>query len=65
MIETLLLISDNGFYGNCVEIFKSPITHCPDLLLLGLLQLNVIFSLELNLNKIYMHQIERKDLNKF
>jgi CCR4-NOT transcription complex subunit 1 len=38
----LLNLSDKGIYTNCIELFKFPITHCPDLLILGLLQLNVI-----------------------
>lgn len=39
LIELLLSLSETGVYSNCVELFKFPITHCPDLLLLGLLQL--------------------------
>lgn len=45
LIELLLNLSDAGAYSNCVELFKFPISHCPDLLLLGLLQLNVILVL--------------------
>ena len=41
LLEVLLNLSENGIYANCVELFKFPITHCPDLLLLGLLQLTV------------------------
>jgi hypothetical protein len=41
LLEVLLNLSENGIYSNCVELFKFPITHCPDLLLLGLLQLTV------------------------
>lgn len=41
LIELLLNLSDVGSYSNCVELFKFPISHCPDLLLLGLLQLTV------------------------
>ena len=45
LLETLLTLSEAGVYSNCVELFKFPITHCPDLLLLGLLQLNVSCTL--------------------
>ncbi len=41
LLEVLLNISDTGVYSSCIELFKFPITHCPDLLILGLLQLNV------------------------
>ena len=44
LIEILLNLSEMGVYSNCVELFKFPITHCPDLLLLGLLQLTNIWN---------------------
>jgi CCR4-NOT transcription complex subunit 1 len=44
LIETLLNLSETGVYSGCIEIFKSPITHCPDLLLLGLLQLTTCWN---------------------
>ncbi|CAF0914580.1 unnamed protein product [Brachionus calyciflorus] len=44
LIETLLNLSETGVYSSCVELFKFPITQCPDLLLLGLLQLNTIWN---------------------
>ena len=39
LIDMLLNLSETGAYSNCIEPFKFPIIHCPDLLLLGLLQL--------------------------
>jgi CCR4-NOT transcription complex subunit 1 len=44
LIEVLLNLSETGDYSNCIELFKFPITHCPDLLLLGLLQLTSIWN---------------------
>lgn len=43
LIELLLNLSELGVYSNCIELFKFPITHCPDLLLLGLLQITVSY----------------------
>ena len=40
LLEVLLNISDTD-YSSCIEFLKFPITHFPDLLILGLLQLNV------------------------
>lgn len=40
LIEILLQLSDEGLYSNVMELFTfHPVAHCPDLLLLGLLQL--------------------------
>lgn len=38
LIETLLYLSDRGLYTQVQELFKFPIQHCPDILILGLLQ---------------------------
>ncbi len=43
LLEILLSLSESGVYASCLELFKFPITHCPDLLILGLLQLNVFY----------------------
>jgi len=44
LLETLLTLSDGGVYTGCIELFKFPITHCPDLLILGLLQLTSVWN---------------------
>ena len=38
LVEVLLYISDNGYYNQVLEIFKFPMSHCPDILFLALLQ---------------------------
>lgn len=40
LIEVLLHISECGFYPQTQELFKFPIQHCPDVLVLGLLQIS-------------------------
>lgn len=40
LIEVLLHISECGFYPQSQELFKIPIQHCPDVLVLGLLQIS-------------------------
>lgn len=40
LVEVLLYISENGFYNQVLEIFKFPMTHCPDILFMALLQTN-------------------------
>ncbi len=38
LIEALLTLSDPGHYQQVSDLFKYPLQHCPDMLLLGLLQ---------------------------
>lgn len=40
LIDTLLHIADNGCYAAVMEVFKTPIQLCPDILFLALLQIN-------------------------
>ncbi|CAG0883626.1 unnamed protein product [Darwinula stevensoni] len=40
LMEALLYISDAGSYTQAQELFKFPIQHCPDVLVLGLLQIS-------------------------
>ncbi|KAK7790471.1 hypothetical protein R5R35_006209 [Gryllus longicercus] len=40
LIETLLHLSDRGLYTQVQELFKFPIQHCPDVLVLGLLHIS-------------------------
>jgi CCR4-NOT transcription complex subunit 1 len=40
LVETLLYLSDRGIYTQVQEMFKLPIQHCPDVLVLALLQIN-------------------------
>lgn len=40
LVEVLLFISENGCYNPVLEIFKYPLTHCPDILFMALLQTN-------------------------
>ncbi|XP_076065903.1 CCR4-NOT transcription complex subunit 1 isoform X3 [Oratosquilla oratoria] len=45
LIETLLNLGDNGgHYPSVKEIFKFPIQHCPDVLVLGLIQASTPFT---------------------
>ncbi len=44
LLEILLSLSETGLYSNTIELFKFPITQCPDLLLLGLLQLTNVWN---------------------
>lgn len=37
LVEVLLYISENGCYNQVLEIFKFPMTHCPDILFMALL----------------------------
>lgn len=39
LVETLLHLSDTPYFKE--EVFKYPLTHCPDLLVLGLIQTSV------------------------
>lgn len=39
LVGTLLYLSESGYYSQVQEIFKFPMQHCPDLLVLGLIQL--------------------------
>lgn len=42
LIETLLNLSEKVQYSSHVhDLFKYPVQHCPDLLMLGLLQISV------------------------
>lgn len=45
VIELLLYIAERGFYAPVQEVFKWPIQHCPDVLVLALLQINPPFTL--------------------
>ncbi|KAG7189600.1 hypothetical protein KM043_017285 [Ampulex compressa] len=40
VVELLLHMAERGLYGPVQEIFKWPIQHCPDVLVLALLQIN-------------------------
>ncbi|XP_013777158.1 CCR4-NOT transcription complex subunit 1-like, partial [Limulus polyphemus] len=40
LVETLLHLSDVGYYRSVQELFKFPIQNCPDVLALGLLQIS-------------------------
>ena len=44
LLELLLNMSELGVYTSCMELIKFPVMHCPDLLLLGLLQLTNIWN---------------------
>jgi len=39
LIDVLLQLADEGFQALVLELFKFPMQYCPDLLLLGLLQI--------------------------
>ena len=41
LVETLLRLSDSGHYQPVFEAFKVPMTKCPDVLVLALLQTSV------------------------
>ena len=38
LVESLLRLSEAGHYQQISELFKFPIQHCPDMLLMDLLQ---------------------------
>lgn len=38
LVEVLLFIAENGYYNQVLEIIKFPLSHCPDILFMGLLQ---------------------------
>ncbi|XP_013418035.1 CCR4-NOT transcription complex subunit 1 [Lingula anatina] len=40
LVEVLLKLSDAGLYQQITELFKFPIQHCPDMLVLALLQIS-------------------------
>ncbi|XP_072931342.1 CCR4-NOT transcription complex subunit 1 isoform X2 [Epargyreus clarus] len=40
LIELLLYLSERGYYMQVHELFKFPLQHCPDILLLALLQIS-------------------------
>ena len=44
LIEALLRLSEAGHYTAVVEIFQWPVNHCPDMLLLGLLQISTYWN---------------------
>lgn len=59
LIEVLLYIAESGFYPQAQELFKTPIQHCPDVLVLALLQISppvTVFRQELltNLMPIFL-----------
>lgn len=39
LVELLLYASERGYYGQVLELFKMPLQHCPDVLMLTLLQI--------------------------
>lgn len=39
--ETLLRLAEAGHYDTVKSLFNFPLKHCPDVLLLALLQINV------------------------
>jgi len=39
LVDILLQLADEGFQALVLELFKFPMQYCPDLLLLGLLQI--------------------------
>lgn len=41
MSETLLRLAEAGHYETVKSLFSFPMKHCPDVLLLALLQINV------------------------
>lgn len=41
LIELLLYLSERGFYSQVHDLFKAPVQHCPDVLFLALLQVNM------------------------
>ncbi|XP_012340948.1 CCR4-NOT transcription complex subunit 1 isoform X3 [Apis florea] len=45
VVELLLHMAERGLYGPVQEIFKWPIQHCPDVLVLALLQINAPITL--------------------
>ena len=40
LLETLLYLGEAGHYAVVKELFKFPIQHCPDILVLGLVQVS-------------------------
>lgn len=40
LVEVLLYFAENGYNAQVLELFKTPIQHCPDLLFMALLQIN-------------------------
>lgn len=48
LVEALLKLSDLGHYQQVSELFKFPVQHCPDLLVINLLQTSVSFLLFIN-----------------
>lgn len=40
LVEVLLFMAERGLYNQVQELFKIPIQHCPDVLMLSLLQFN-------------------------
>ncbi|XP_013136530.1 PREDICTED: CCR4-NOT transcription complex subunit 1 isoform X2 [Papilio polytes] len=50
LVELLLYASERGYYMQVHELFKFPLQHCPDVLMLALLQINApitVFQQEL------------------
>lgn len=55
LVELLLYAAERGYYMQVHDLFKMPIQHCPDILLLALLQINppiTVFRQELLTNLI-------------
>lgn len=41
LVECLLKLSDLGHYQQVSELLKFPVQHCPDILVINILQTNV------------------------
>jgi len=52
LIDILLQLADEGFQALVLELFKFPVQYCPDLLLLGLLQIVRIILFRLSASKL-------------
>lgn len=44
LLEVLCLLAEKGHAGSVRSMLNYPIKHCPDILLLGMSQINVHFS---------------------
>ena len=41
LIETLLNLAEQGHHSEVIELFRTPVKHCPEVFFLGLLQCKV------------------------
>jgi len=60
LIDILLQLADEGFHSLVLELFKFPVQYCPDLLLLGLLQIVRTFTYLFNMENPTKYTIENK-----